>query len=54
MAKALRLVKREKPGVLRRDFRQTDEPGILLRRAIVDASLIELRAWRSPRCFRRG
>src|SRR5918992_5743764 len=41
MAKALRLVKKEKPGVLRRDLRTTaHEPGILLRRAIVGASLI--------------
>jgi uncharacterized membrane protein len=41
MRSALPLVKKEKPRVLRRDLRTTaHEPGILLRRAIVGASLI--------------
>lgn len=40
MRNGLQVVKREKPEILRRDLRGKNVPGILLRRAIVGASLI--------------
>jgi uncharacterized membrane protein len=40
MPNLLKSVKKEKPEVLRHDLRETNEPGILLRRAIVGTSLI--------------
>ena len=40
MARTMHLVKREKPAVLRRDLRESNEPPILLRRAIIGASFI--------------
>lgn len=55
MRSVVQSIKKEKPAVLRRDLREADdEPGILLRRAIVGTSLIGIACMAVTTLFQTG
>src|SRR5919109_300452 len=47
-------LKKERPAVLRHDLRETNEPGILLRRAIVGSSLVGIACMAITTLFQTG
>lgn len=54
MPAAMQLVKKDKPAVLRRDLRHTNAPEILLRRAVVGASLVGIACMAVTTLFQMG